>query len=36
MVLKCHMPQQDSMKGEWDASGANEYTKDTVIQLVKP
>lgn len=30
------MPQQDSMKGEWDASGANEYTKYTVIQLVKP
>lgn len=30
------MPQQDSMKGECDASGANEYTKDTVIQLVKP
>ena len=30
------MPQQDSMKGEWDTSGANEYTKDMVIQLANP
>ena len=30
------MTQQDRMKGEWDASGANKYTEDTVIQLVKP